>query len=183
MQAGCAGTGGNNIYESLDKEFFEENLQTDLFQALELVLENIADGPTYLWKYMNENLPEKPKCKETSPTSVLLNFVSTEKAFVVVRDENQDLLYFAPKHFDSQPATYAVVKWNSETKNFENHYYVKFEYEFEKVKEGSNYKIYKTSYNDFQKAIFLQTLFETLHKKYPQEENKSKLDTGFKIFK
>ena len=186
VQAGCTGSVENNIYERLDKEFFQENVQTDLFQELKTVLENDADAPPYVQEYMNENLPEKWKCKETSPTSVLLNFVSTEKAFVVVRDENQDLLYFAPRYFDSNPglyATYAVVKWNNQTKNFENHYYVKFEYEFEKVQEGSNYKIYKKSYNDFEKAIYLQTLFERLHQKYPQEENKTRLDTAKKIFK
>lgn len=183
VQAGGAGTGENNICERLDKEFFQENLQTDFFQELKTVLENDADAPPYVQEYMNENLPEKRNCKETSPTSVLLNFVSTEKAFVVVRDENQDLLYFAPKHFDSEPTTYAIVKWNGQTKKFENHYYVKFYDDFEKIQKGSNYNIYKKSYNDFEKAVFLQEFMHRLEQKFTEKKDEKKLDMSFHFLK
>ena len=182
VQPGCAGATEGKFVKSFDNKYFEidtKETNKNFFQQLTEVLENITDGPDYLWKYMNENLPSEENDLKMSPTAVLLQFVLTNKAFVVFREHEEDLLYFAPSNYDPLPATYAVVKWNKELKRFENHDYVKFYDEFEKIEENSGVVIRTRTYFVSNEEIFLQQLFKGLEKKYSTKEDRETLSQGF----
>lgn len=182
VQPGCGLAIQKKFVDSFDKKYFEintEDTRSNFIQNLTEVLKNITDGPFYVMKHMNENLPSEENDLKMSPTAALCLFAYTNKAFVVFREDTKDLLYFSPSNYDPLPATYAVVRWNKDSKCFENHEYVRFYDEFQKIEENGGVIIRARKYLGSEEERYLQQLFKRLEKKYKTEQDQEIFSQGF----